>query len=212
MSTNQLNTPLSHTSAHIDLNDAVEALEAKVGIDDSTVATSLDFLLRQGMAFVGQTIEWNSVTDPPVGEWADEDGRPLSQTGYPVLFALLGNTWNNFRGLSSPALGFFRIPWSDGLVAVATGSPGFSPSTSARVLATAGGEEAATLVVDTIPAHQHLVDFNLRSFTAGGGDTFLELTNGGGGSGAVDSQPTGGDQAHENMQPFVVKRKIIRIA
>ena len=36
----------NHLGQHQDLNDAVEALEAKVGVDGSTVATSIDYLLR----------------------------------------------------------------------------------------------------------------------------------------------------------------------
>lgn len=41
-STDTLDSP-SHSSQHSDLNDAVEALEAKVGVDSSAVATSLDY-------------------------------------------------------------------------------------------------------------------------------------------------------------------------
>lgn len=34
---------LKHTAQHINVNDAVEALEAKVGVDGSAVASSLDY-------------------------------------------------------------------------------------------------------------------------------------------------------------------------
>ncbi len=36
-------TTVPHATQHADLNDAVEALEAKVGVDSSAVATSLDY-------------------------------------------------------------------------------------------------------------------------------------------------------------------------
>lgn len=36
---------VSHSSQHISANDAIEALEAKVGVDSSAVATSLDYLV-----------------------------------------------------------------------------------------------------------------------------------------------------------------------
>jgi hypothetical protein len=36
-----------HSTQHANLNDAVEKLEAKVGIDDSAVLTSMDYLLRR---------------------------------------------------------------------------------------------------------------------------------------------------------------------
>lgn len=44
-STDPLNSP-SHSGQHSDENDAVEALEAKVGVNSSAVATSLDYLLK----------------------------------------------------------------------------------------------------------------------------------------------------------------------
>ena len=41
----KLNSP-SHSQQHIDINDAVEALEAKVGVDSSADATSIDYQLN----------------------------------------------------------------------------------------------------------------------------------------------------------------------
>ena len=38
---------VSHAAQHADANDAIEALEAKVGADNSTVTTSLDYRIRQ---------------------------------------------------------------------------------------------------------------------------------------------------------------------
>ena len=49
------NSPLSnpaHASQHANINDAVEALEAKVGIDGSTVTTSHDYKISQLQAAV----------------------------------------------------------------------------------------------------------------------------------------------------------------
>jgi hypothetical protein len=43
-STDTLDSP-SHSDQHSDLNDAVEALETKVGIDSSTTATTIDYKL-----------------------------------------------------------------------------------------------------------------------------------------------------------------------
>jgi hypothetical protein len=39
--TDPLTSP-SHAAQHSDINDAVEALQAKVGVDNSTVGTSLE--------------------------------------------------------------------------------------------------------------------------------------------------------------------------
>jgi hypothetical protein len=46
LGTDQLgSTSVPHATQHSNLNDAVEALEAKVGVDDSAVATSLEYRL-----------------------------------------------------------------------------------------------------------------------------------------------------------------------
>lgn len=42
---NSLNSP-SHAGQHADANDAIEALQAKVGVDSSAVTTSIDYKLR----------------------------------------------------------------------------------------------------------------------------------------------------------------------
>jgi hypothetical protein len=44
-SSNALNSP-SHSGQHADANDAIEALQAKVGVDNSAVTTSLDYRVR----------------------------------------------------------------------------------------------------------------------------------------------------------------------
>jgi hypothetical protein len=44
-----------HATQHSDLNDAVEALQAKVGVDNSAVTTSLDYQVSQA-ATTGKAI------------------------------------------------------------------------------------------------------------------------------------------------------------
>jgi hypothetical protein len=42
-------TSPSHADQHADANDAIEALQAKVGVNGSTVATSLDYKVERPM-------------------------------------------------------------------------------------------------------------------------------------------------------------------
>ena len=42
-------TSPSHADQHADANDAIEALQAKVGVNGSTVATSLDYKVNKPM-------------------------------------------------------------------------------------------------------------------------------------------------------------------
>ena len=47
-STDELTNP-SHADQHADANDAIEALQAKVGVNGSSVATSLDYKVNKPM-------------------------------------------------------------------------------------------------------------------------------------------------------------------
>jgi hypothetical protein len=46
--TDDLTSP-SHAGQHADANDAIEALQVKVGVNGSTVATSLDYKVERPM-------------------------------------------------------------------------------------------------------------------------------------------------------------------
>ena len=73
-----LNSP-SHSAQHANVNDAVEALQAKVGVDNSAVTTSIDYKLRNldGSAITGGSLtgaivdqleeNWNIVASAATG-------------------------------------------------------------------------------------------------------------------------------------------------
>lgn len=70
LSTSNLNSP-SHSGQHSDANDAIEALEAKVGIDSSAVVTSHDYILNTkdgGVVSVTgtQTLTNKTLTSPTI--------------------------------------------------------------------------------------------------------------------------------------------------
>jgi hypothetical protein len=63
-SSDSLNSP-SHSSQHADANDAIEALQAKVGVDGSAVTTSLDYKVAQAATLTGtQTLTNKTLTSP----------------------------------------------------------------------------------------------------------------------------------------------------
>jgi hypothetical protein len=49
LSTDALTSP-SHADQHADANDAIEALQAKVGVNGSAVTTSLDYKISQALS------------------------------------------------------------------------------------------------------------------------------------------------------------------
>lgn len=69
LSSNALSQP-SHSTQHTDLNDAVEALEVKVGIDNSQDVNSLDYKITALQNDLG-----NSLDDfIPIGDLGQPDG------------------------------------------------------------------------------------------------------------------------------------------
>jgi hypothetical protein len=63
-SSDSLSSP-SHSAQHANVNDAVEALQAKVGVDSSAVTSSLDYKVAQletSGASVSFTPSWNNLT------------------------------------------------------------------------------------------------------------------------------------------------------
>lgn len=79
LATDKLNNP-SHATQHANVNDAIEAIEAKVGVNSSAVTTSLDYKIAQAELKVlpaggttGQVLTKSSATNYAVG-WVDPPG------------------------------------------------------------------------------------------------------------------------------------------
>jgi hypothetical protein len=84
-----------HAGQHADVNDAVEALQAKVGVDGSAVTTSLDYLVaRKAPLYLTQDVETASYTlvlgnagqlvEMNVGSANDLTVPPNSSVAFPV--------------------------------------------------------------------------------------------------------------------------------
>lgn len=142
--------------------------------------------------------------------WAFCDGQLLPLSQNTALFSLLGTTYGG-NGSSN-----FALPDFQGRVPMQAGQgPGLSP----HDLGEAGGAETVTLLSSEIPSHTHPIK-NLSYAVASQGDTskptkafFAEVPN-------VDLYSTevvtgqsltlrvadtvqGGDQPHNNMQPYL---------
>jgi len=82
---NTLNSP-SHSTQHANSNDAIEALQAKVGVDSSAVTTSLDYKVRVGNP-TGEITMWGTNTAPT--GWLLCDGSAVSRSTYSALWGVL---------------------------------------------------------------------------------------------------------------------------
>lgn len=142
--------------------------------------------------------------------WAFCDGQlmPLSQNT--ALFSLLGTTYGG-DGKST-----FALPNLQGSAAM---HPGQGPGLSLRDLGESGGTETVTLLESEIPNHAHTFG---RAVGANGDSTSpannlwaqsafgrgsLNMYHEAPATGAVNPNamsPTGGEQPHNNLQPYLV--------
>jgi microcystin-dependent protein len=129
------------------------------------------------------------------------DGSAISRSTYSNLFAVLGTIYGNGDGINT-----FNLPNLQGRVPVGLDTQ--VPATGyANTLGESGGEPTHTLTVNEMPSHSHSY-FNQSnshqvavSLTTTGtaDDVNVDQTTG----------STGGSQAHNNLQPYIVLNYII---
>jgi microcystin-dependent protein len=88
---------------------------------------------------------WPGATVPPM--YLTCDGRAISRTAYPALFAALGTTWGVGDGTST-----FNLPDMRGRAPIGAGT---GTGLTARALGAQTGAETVLLDTTTIPAHTH---------------------------------------------------------
>ena len=132
--------------------------------------------------------------------WCDGQLLPLSQNT--ALFSLLGTTYGG-NGKSN-----FALPDLQGRAPM---HPGQGPGLSLHDLGETGGSETVTLLESEIPAHSHQVraigafaDQPLPQGNTWGrtaANPYVNAPNGQMSPAALG--PAGGDQPHNNMQPYL---------
>jgi microcystin-dependent protein len=138
----------------------------------------------------GAIVMWGTASVPT--GWLLCDGSAVSRTTYAALFAILSTTYGVGDGSTT-----FNLPDLRGRVPVGKNSGTFSP------LGATGGEETHTLTTPEIPSHTHSTPFGFTGKAAGTPDS-------GAISGSTDTGSTGGDGAHNNLQPYLTINFIIK--
>jgi microcystin-dependent protein len=136
--------------------------------------------------------------------WCDGQLLPLSQNT--ALFSLLGTTYGG-NGKSN-----FALPDLQGRAAM---HPGQGPGLSLHDLGETGGSETVSLLESEMPAHSHAMrassdDGDLKAPTPSrslarsvGGFAYQSSTAGVQPMTAQALPPAGGDQPHNNLQPYL---------
>lgn len=167
----------------------------------------------------GTVLMWAGSATPPPG-YLLCDGSVVSRMMYPELFAVIGTTYGAGDGVNT-----FRLPNFQGRVPV-----GLNASDAEfNAMGKTGGEKAHTLTVAEMPQHNH--GGNTGSSAVGGGTNNFSASDGVSGSafiragsdssgryaqviqGSAHSHTIsnqGGGQAHNNLQPYITLRFIIK--
>jgi len=142
--------------------------------------------------------------------WAD--GSEISRTTYADLFTIIGTTYGAGDGSTT-----FNLPDKRERVSITYKSSG-----TFNQLGKKGGEEKHTLTVNEMPSHNH----ELMSQSSGGSgayndwhaefnfayNTNVNNVQSSSGRATTSTGPkTGGSQAHNILQPYIVCNYIIRV-
>ena len=144
---------------------------------------------------VGEIKMWAGDTIPY--GWLLCDGSEVSKTEYPYLYSSIGDLW----GVPSSSSNF-KLPNLAGKVPVGYDSA----DTDFNPVGHTGGEKTHKLTIAEMPSHSHSRNYYSADWCANGGksgyhgsDTGTKRVTG----------STGGDGAHNNLQPYAVVKYII---
>lgn len=132
--------------------------------------------------------------------WLLCNGQAVSRTKYSALFEKIGTTYGSGDGSTT-----FNVPNLKGKVAVGKDDN----DTDFDTLGETGGEKTHTLSVNEMPSHSH-TPISGNFCTTGSGIANNLVNSGSSYAQTSATANTGGGQAHNNLQPYIVQNFIIK--
>jgi microcystin-dependent protein len=189
-----------------------ETIGGNLDIAGNLTATSFyakgNFYLDNQILIPAGTVIQSAAINVP-GGWLDCNGQLLNKVAYADLFAAIGNTYG---GLSTDAS--FNVPDARGRTAIGVGT---GVSLTTRALGAKDGTETHTLTVGEMPAHSHSLTRRANSDTGtfdtdnGHQDESSAATTDRDDLGTFNTYNTGDNAPHNNMQPFITLRYLIKM-
>lgn len=133
--------------------------------------------------------------------WLLCDGSEVSRATYAALFAAIGTTYGAGDGSST-----FTLPDLRGRVPV-----GKSSETEFNTLGETGGEKRHQLTVGELASHTHTVGIANQGFAQDYASLVPGSNFGVYSSDPLDNFPTGGNEPHNNLQPYITLNYIIKV-
>ena len=150
---------------------------------------------------IGSMIPYGSQNNVP-SNWKICDGSEVSRTTYADLFSVIGTSYGAGDGSTT-----FNLPNKKGRVSVGLDSS----QTEFSTIGKKGGEKTHQLKVEELPSHAHTVKGTVGSGGYAEGVSFGNSANPGYTS-WVSMSAVGGNQPHNNLQPYEVDVWIIKVS
>lgn len=206
------NVAVTATATEINILDGLTASTAELNLLDGVTATTAELNYVDGVTSNIQSQFDNLVTVPsgvinafagasgsvPTG-WLLCDGSSFSSSTYPTLASIVGDAYGTHSGST------YYLPNLKGKIPVGLDSS----QTEFDQRGETGGAKTHTLTTDEIPSHNH--NLNPAQIVGGGsGGTNNYAPTGNSPSAQTVVTYTGGGQAHNNLQPYIVINYIIK--